>query len=172
MTVPTRDSIIDATIIREGGEKVTNHAADRGRWTKFGITQKTLGEADNLGRDATPEEIKHLSVARARAIYADRYLDGPGFGVIADGYLLEAVFDDAVNVGPQTATRHLQMALKVPADGVMGPVTRKALGACNPELVITELTKARCLYYAQIVKHDPTQAVFLVGWLSRALSFL
>lgn len=168
----TRAEMIDAVIIREGGERVTNHPNDRGSWTKFGITAATLGSARHLGRDATADEIKHLSIAEARAIYADRYIDGPGFGVIGDGRLLEVVFDDAVNMGPTAATRHLQLALKVPADGVIGPKTRVAIANCNRDEIVTGVTKARCLHYAQIVRDDHSQATFIVGWLSRALSFL
>lgn len=160
-------AILDNIIIREGG--FVHDASDRGGATKFGITAQTLGEWRGLGRPATPEEVHHLSVSEARDIYQQKYLD-PFLG-ITDERVLETVVDTAVNMGVRAATRHLQMAVKVPADGAMGPVTLAAVNAKGRDALVP-LVKARCLHYAQIVRADPSQSRFIVGWLTRALSLL
>jgi lysozyme family protein len=161
------EAILDNVIIREGG--FTHDSTDRGGATKFGITAQTLGDWRTLGREASPEEVKHLSVSEARDIYQAQYL--APFAGITDPKVLEAVVDTAVNMGVRTATRQLQIAARVPADAVMGPVTLAAVNARGADLLVP-VVKARCLHYAQIVRADPSQSRFIVGWLSRALSLL
>lgn len=163
-------AVIDGVIEREGG--FVNVKQDNGGPTKFGITAATLGEWWDLGRPATADEVAHLSVADARAIYFARYVDEPGFRAIPHQTVLAVVVDDAVLSGPTTATQHLQAALGVKADGVIGPATRQALQHCDADAVVRGLVKARCLHYGRIVRDAPGQRVFLVGWLTRALSFL
>lgn len=163
-------AIIDRIIQREGG--YGNDAVDRGGATKFGVTALTLGAWRKLGRPATPEEVKHLSVHEARDIYTAWYVVEPGFTAITDAKLAETVIDAAVNLGPRTATRQLQTALGVSADGRWGPVTEAAVSACDSAAINTALVKSRCLHYGRIVQADPAQAKFLPGWLSRALELL
>ena len=166
----TDDDIIDAILFHEGG--FSNLAEDRGSATNFGITAVTLGAHRHLGRAATTEEVRTMTQEEARTIYRQRYITDPGFTAIADGTLRHVVVDDAVMSGPTTAIRHLQLALNVPSDGRWGPVTAAAVAACDAKAALVGMVKARCLHYAQIVRSDRSQAKFIVGWISRALSFL
>lgn len=166
----TDDAIIDRILLHEGG--FVDHPADRGGPTNYGITAFTLGAARTLGRSATREEVRNLTRQEAKAIYHQMFIAAPGFSAITDGRLRHVVVDDAVMSGPAVAIRNLQLALKVPADGKLGPVTRAAIATCDAERTRVDVVKARCLRYGQIVKHDETQRAFILGWLSRALSFL
>lgn len=77
------------------------------------------------------------------------------------------IFSCAVNCGEFKAIELLQKALGVEADGIFGPKTRYAVSHAdiNPTLTIFyQLWEKR---YYEIVAKDPTQAVFLNGWLNR-----
>jgi hypothetical protein len=67
------------------------------------------------------------------------------------------------------------MGLPLVCDGNIGPATvQSSKTACNVygKEVLTQLCNARIAYYQAIVAHDPSQEVFLVGWIRRAESFL
>jgi lysozyme family protein len=165
----TIDDVIAAILEKEGG--YVHDAIDRGGSTNMGITAATLGLYRQLGRPATPEEVKALTVKEATAIYRERYIRAPGFEDLP-AWVLPIVVDDAVLSGPRAAITTLQAVLKVPQDGILGPVTKRAVTLKDPEALIRELVKARALRYARIVQLNPSQSRFIVGWLQRAFSFL
>lgn len=166
----TDDQIIDAIIQREGG--FVNHRHDKGGATKFGITAATLGAWRGYGHSALVEEVKQLSVHEAREIYRQQYIVKPGFAAIDDDGLRAQLVDDAVLSGPLAAVTTLQLALGVKPDGMLGPVTVVAANQADPVVLRRQLVIARSLRLARIVQQDPTQASFIVGWLTRALGFL
>ncbi len=163
------DRIIDGLIRIEGG--YVDHPADRGGPTKFGITRKTL--AAWRKRAVTTAEMRALTEAEAREIYRGAYLTGPGFDRIEDARLRAQVVDAAVLHGPGWAARRLQEVAGVPADGVIGPVTIRAVNcAAKMEALANRFAARRIRKLARIVARDPTQLPFLVGWIGRATLFL
>lgn len=166
----TEAEILDGVVAREGG--FVDDPTDRGGATKWGITAGTLGAWRKLGRPATREEVRALDLADARAIYRQMYITAPGFTSIADGPLRAQMVDDGVLSGTRTAIMTLQRALGVAADGVIGPSTRAALREADPITVHVRVVKARLLRFGAIVREDPAQSRFLVGWMTRALGFL
>lgn len=169
--------IIAEVIEREGGfnGKVAN--IDRGGYTKYGITQKTL--SDWLGRQATVEDVKNLSVDVARDIYEKKYLTDPRIHTLPNPPQ-EIIFDISVNSGSRTAIRMLQKVINlagfgpIDVDGILGPQTRNAaikaqntMGAYFQNAIVDERIK----FYNAIVESDPTQKKFIKGWLNRANSF-
>lgn len=165
----TLDQVLSDVIRREGG--FVDDALDRGGATNMGITAATLGLARQLNRPATVKEVQALTEAEARAIYLDRYVRAPGFDTLPE-WLIPIVVDDAVLSGPHSAITTLQQVLGVPADGMLGAKTKQAAAAMESTDVIRDVVKARALRYARIVQMNPSQGRFLVGWLTRALSFL
>ena len=164
----TDDEIITEIIEREGG--FVNAAADRGKATKYGITQATL--ADYLGRPVTVAEVEALSESVARDIYRRRYILRPGFDAIADDALRAAVVDCAVNHGPLQATKFLQHALGVLPDGRIGPDTLAALSNSDPHRTRTYLVAERARFYGKILGLRPEQSVFAAGWMNRLAGFI
>lgn len=168
------DLAITATLEHEGGSRYSNHPADRGGPTRWGITAKTLGEWRKLGRPATADEVKALGQAEAEAIYRARYWDACRCGEIGDQLVAAKLFDLAVNAGPVAAVRMLQRAADrcqgtpVATDGVIGPKTLAAVAECDPGELMIELIHVATEFYLGIVNRDPTQRVFLTGWLRRA----
>lgn len=166
----TDNEIIDGIIEREGRE-YTNHPADRGGPTKFGITLKTLRRW-RRDQQLVAKDVQTMDVAEARSIYQHDYIAAPGFGKITHNILRTQLIDFGVTSGPDDAVLALQRVLDVKQDGAIGPVTLAALhrfGAakCN-NLVLRE----RVLHHAKDVRRNPKQAAFIVGWTNRAFEFI
>lgn len=170
------DDMIDDVLIREGG--FVDHPADRGGPTNFGITQKTLSRY--YGRAATVEEVRSLSREVAEEIYRRNYYKGPGIDTLPD-FIQPFIFDSAVNHGPRRAIKFLQNVCNqagyqppLSLDGAMGPNTRRgaewafqAMGNVLLEALIEE----RRNFYLMIVEANPSQKVFLKGWMNRVNEF-
>lgn len=152
--------IIDEIIRREGG--YSNNPADPGGETKYGISQRAFPN----------EDIKNLTYDRARFLYAQRYIVGPGFDQLAPSPLKEQLIDYGVNSGPHLAIMKLQEILGVTADGVLGPKTLAAVAACEVRALNNHLMAARLRMLANLVAKRPAQVQFLRGWVNRALEFL
>jgi lysozyme family protein len=163
--------VIDAIIDREGG--YVDHPADRGGPTKFGITQKTLDYYSGFA----DKSVKDLTVDDAKAIYRAEYITSPGYHAIADPALFELVVDCAVHSGPVRATKWLQDALRITADGVIGPVTRDNLLHVHASRDKLRAVRARVLasrvrHLGRLITQDSKQSAFAAGWMNRAASFV
>lgn len=169
------ESMIDDIIRREGG--FVDHPADRGGPTCYGITHKTL--ARYLGRPVTREDVKQTSKELAAEIYRRAYYLEPRIDALPQT-TRAFLFDSAVNHGPRRAVKFLQQVLnaagfgKLGIDGLAGPMTRrhakKASDAMGPWL-IAALAEERRMFYRLIVERDPSQKVFLRGWMNRVAEF-
>lgn len=159
--------IIDDIIQREGG--YVNHAADRGGPTNHGITQATL--SNWRGHPVTIDAVKNLTREEAVKIYLAEYVKPWAFAESEVG-IYAHLLDMGVNHGIGTASKILQSALKVTADGAIGPNTLKAYRASNKIHLELRLVAERAIKMARIVKATPSQSVFIEGWMIRCMSFL
>lgn len=150
------------TLQFEGGW--SNNPNDPGGATMKGITQRTYNQY--LGRQASQDELRNISDAQIADVYRKDYWDPIAGNELPDG-LDFAVFDMAVNAGPQEAIRLLQRLVGVPADGVMGPATlaavKEAVAADGTQHLINAYTEARQSYYRQL----PNYVHFGDGWGKR-----
>lgn len=166
---------IGVVIQNEGG--YTNHSADRGGPTKYGVTQATLSRW--LKRPASIDDVKNLTLEEARDIYETNYLTGPRISTLPEP-LMTQMLDMSINHGPKNAIKMLQRVVNeagfgpIDVDGVLGPQTRKCavngLEAMGPYF-LNALVDERLDFYRAIVAHDPSQKVFLKGWTNRAEEF-
>lgn len=163
----TIDTMLDEVIRREGG--FSHLPQDNGGATKFGITQKTLAFYRKAA--VTVDDVKNLTESEAKAIYANLYYSSTNIIKLPDP-LDDLIFDFAVNSGPQRAIMALQECLGIIPDGVCGTLTISAVYAADLRTIINKVVAWRIMMYARIVKKDPSQLIFLAGWLSRTLSFL
>lgn len=169
----TKKEMIDALIKREGG--FANHKNDRGGPTRYGVTEATARAHGYNG------SMKSLPKATAERIYSERYWDALGLDEIYDlaPRLAEEIFDTAVNMGTNIAAMFLQQALnvlgvrKLVEDAVLGPKTLAALraflkarGGIGEWILLKLLDAYQAVRYAQLVKRDPKQRDFIVGWLA------
>lgn len=164
LRVPSSDEDIIEMILAHEGGVYTNHPADKGGPTKWGITQKVLSQW--LGRPASIDDVKSLTREIAGMIYLDRYIRP--FDLLV-GPLRPNVIDMGVNAGVGRASRLLQQCVGVAVDGKVGPQTVAAT-ALRPDW--SDLyTGFRLAFYEDLIVTNPTQMVFRRGWRNRALSF-
>lgn len=155
------DEALSFSLKWEGGDAVTNHPADKGGLTKWGISQAANPDLD----------IANLTYEDAQRIYRERYWVPGGCDVLP--YPVNIThFDACVNHRMSTAVKLLQRGAGALADGVLGPKTLSAVQAMNPHLLAIAMITERERYYRGIVENDPTQAVFLRGWLNRAADLM
>ena len=170
------DSLIDDVLRREGG--FVDHPADRGGATNYGITRTTLAHWRGT-TSVSAEDVETMTRDEARAIYRARYFIEPKIDTLPLR-IQPQLFDMAVNHGPKKAVRMLQETLNAEGygplntDGILGPVTR--LLAENAERSLdgrlnNALVNTRICFYRNIVAANPSQRVFLKGWLRRAEEF-
>jgi len=162
------EGMIGEVLEREGG--YTDNPADGGGPTNRGITQARL--SSHRGHPCSAADVQALTEAEAREIYRADYLMAPGLYQIHDPYVLALAFDIAVNHGPRRAVQWLQRICGVPEDGQFGTVTEIAVNSFEPVRLYQKLLARRIVFYGEILSHDHNQAVFALGWLRRAASFV
>lgn len=122
----------------EGG--FVNNPRDPGGMTNLGVTKVTY--EGYVNRHVDEAEMRSLTPDLVAPLYKKMYWDrikGDDLPVGVD-YCL---FDLAVNSGVGKAGKLLQMALDVPADGLIGPMTLRALEGRDPEEIIQQVCQER-----------------------------
>lgn len=153
---------LTAVLRHEGG--YVDHPSDPGGATNMGITRKTLARWRKVSpwTDLPKSSVASLKRDEAALIYRANYWNPSKAGDMPAGIDL-ALFDFAVNSGPDRAVRTLQAALGVAADGEVGPVTLAALRAAD----LARLTKDFCDRRLAFLNGLSTFAVFGRGWTRR-----
>lgn len=166
-------------IIKVEGSEYTNHPADRGGPVKFGITLIALQEFRKT-KILTADDIKNLKIYDAMEIYKFLYWDRIFLDQVDDHKIALVIFDNAVNCGTGAATKLVQGSLnkaepwmgQIPVTGVMTQETIAALNNVGRIRFGFQFFKGVQGRYITIVKKDPTQIVFLHGWLNRTYKIL
>lgn len=151
---------------QEGG--YADNPVDPGGATKFGITRATLAAWRNVApASALPKsEVAGLGRDEAAAIYRARYWDRCNAGALPPGLDL-ALFDFAVNSGPDRAVRTLQHLIGTEPDGIVGPRTLDAVKARIALTGIAGLIVALCDGRLTFLQRLAISATFGAGWARR-----
>ena len=151
----------------EGG--YVNHPKDPGGETKYGIAKKFFPN----------EDIKNLTLARARELYKIHYWEPMHLEGINDDGLVLHIFDFGVNAGREESVKMIQGIVgAVPIDGLCGPITKERINSFTPiekildgrSVVFSALDlfkEGRKHYYTDLANRKPELSVFLQGWLNR-----
>lgn len=142
----------------EGG--YVNHPADPGGMTNLGVTKRVWEEW--TGRPATEADMRALTPAMVSPLYKKRYWDAVRGDDLPSGVDF-CVFDCAVNAGVGRASRFLQQAVGVTADGQIGPKTLEAVTAMPADQIIEKFCDLREAHYKSL----STFATFGKGWMNR-----
>lgn len=163
----TRFEYCLAQVLRHEGGYV-DHAKDPGGATNYGITRKTLARWRHINPwfKLSKSEVRTLKKTEVAAIYRALYWDRCRGGILANG-LDHTVFDYAVNSGPSRAIRHLQGLVGVKADGVLGPLTLKAIEQKIKSQGTRALINALCDRRLGFLRRLSTYSTFGRGWRNR-----
>lgn len=165
------DEIITDILKAEGWDTYTNHPADRGGPTKWGITLQAW--RDYNGNPALSEfAVQGITEAEARLFYHREYIVEPGFNRITDEFLMSLVVDAAVNHGTKQSAKWLQRAVGAKQDGVVGPKTLEAVNSKDSIETALKFLAYRVKFYGYLVTRRPSQAVFAHGWNNRVAKWL
>ena len=162
---PTFERAIAHLLADEGG--YANNPVDPGGETKFGISKREYPKLD----------IAALTPTAAAAIYYRDWWQRYRYDELP-GPIAVKLFDLAVNIGPDPATRCLQRALRacgrrVTEDGALGDVTITAVRAANQLALLAALRAEAAGYYRVLAALERDRRAggnqeFLKGWLNRA----
>ena len=175
------DQLIDTVIDREGG--YSDHPADRGGATRFGITEAVARAGGYAG------DMRHFSRAAAVAIYRRSYWTRPAFDQVATRApaLAAELFDTGVNMGPAVAVTFLQRALNalnrgasdypdIALDERVGAQTLFALDrflltrrASGETVLVKAIEALQGERYLTLAEQRPANEAFLYGWLANRL---
>ena len=160
------DICLDEVLRHEGS--FADHPSDPGGATNMGITHKTLARWRKISPWwALPKsEVRAMTRDEAARIYRASYWDRSKCGSLPRGLDL-ALFDFAVNSGPDRAIRSLQAEVGVLADGQIGPLTLGAITARVAKGGLTGLIGACCDRRLGFLKGLKTFGVFGKGWTAR-----
>jgi lysozyme family protein len=153
------DTAFDLLLKHEGG--FSDHAADPGGKTRYGITEAVAREVGYRG------DMRELPMDLAKRIYKDRYWDTVKAEQLPAA-VRYAVFDAAVNSGPGQSVKWLQRALGVKDDGVIGPQTLAAANAANPDALRMRMLGQRLRFMAGLTNWP----AFSRGWAIRIASLM
>ncbi len=168
---------IQKVLQHEGG--YVNNPADKGGPTNFGVTQKTFNAymTSLLQRpySSTIAEIQNMPISTAITIYKKLYWDVIWGDKIKKYSIAAAIFDQAINRGHVAALKQAQKVLGLAQDGIIGNQTLTAINAAgatpdSETRFLNSYLQESILAYNTIVKNNPSQSVFLDGWLKRVQS--
>jgi lysozyme family protein len=151
----------DYLMMHEGG--YSKDPKDAGGETKFGISKRSYPHLD----------IKNLTQDQARQIYFCDFWMKCKCEDVADENVAIKLFDLAVHAGIPQAVKLIQRALRaagtqVVEDGIIGPITLKAINEADSTDLLAALKSEAAVYYRLLAKANPSQQKFIEGWLNRA----
>ena len=166
------NKILDDLLEREGG--YVDHPLDNGGPTKYGITLKTLEYFRD--KPQSKSHVRDLTKSQAHIIYRTMYWLLPSFHLlyqptIPPQKLTALLLDTSVHHGPPWTIRALQAITGSHQDGIIGPETIHNVSLTDPYILHNDLLIKRIDHFYGIVKENPSQKVFLGGWLNRLKHF-
>jgi hypothetical protein len=151
------------TLPWEGG--YVNHPNDPGGATNKGVIQSTY-DSYRRRKGQPLRSVIQITDPEVREIYRDDYWEEARCDLMIRPLAI-VHFDTAVNFGVGGAVEFLQETLELRIDGSFGPITLSALERANTAATAKRYAKGRIDYRYLRVRQDPSQDVFLRGWLNR-----
>lgn len=171
----------------EGG--FSDHPCDRGGLTAWGISRAFLEDlaatpkGERFLRDLGVRlpvgvtSLRRLNRTQARRIFRYAFWDRLDLDSLPFR-MATILYDAAVNCGCVQAVKLAQRGynhcvlygVRLAEDGILGSRTRSALAGTDTDRCVEQILEARRAFYRLLVARDPSQRVFLHGWLRRVNS--
>jgi lysozyme family protein len=155
----TFDEAFHELLGHEGG--YSDHPDDPGGETMWGVTEAVAKANGYYG------PMKDLPVDFAKAIYKKDYWDKVRADAMPE-FIRYALFDAAVNSGPEQAIQWLQRTVGETVDGKLGPKTLAAVAKADPEAVEARMLGYRLLFMTDLKNWRS----FNRGWAKRIAQLL
>lgn len=148
------DEAFNILMLHEGG--YSNHAADPGGATRYGVTEAVARSEGYTG------PMRDYPLSEARKVYRKRYWDAMRLDDLPAEIRFD-LFDAAVNSGITQSVKWAQRILALKDDGIIGPATMQALSTCNRQKFLAKYNGQRLLFMTSL----PTWPSFGRGWAKR-----
>lgn len=147
----------------EGG--LSNNPRDTGGMTNFGVTQSVYDDF-RIASGLPQQPVSGITLAEATSIYYSNYWLPSRCSALPAPVDL-CMFDAAVNSGVGRAAKWLQQAVSVTQDGSIGPATLAAVSSTDTVILCGKYCTEREAFVRSVVAANPSQKIFLNGWLNR-----
>lgn len=147
----------------EGG--YANNPNDKGGCTMKGITIKTYRKY--FGEYKTCSDLKNITEEQWLHIFENGYWNPCKGDDIIDQSIANIIVDWAWMSGVKTAIKKIQKMIGVEDDGIVGKQTLNAINSFPPDILFEIIYNERKKYYYNICENNPSQEVFLKGWMNR-----
>ena len=144
------------------------HPADKGGPTNKGVTLETYQA--HFGSHKTVNDLKNIPYGEWQQIMKAGFWDKCKADNIDNQSVAEIIADWCVNSG-MVGLRRVQELVGAKPDGVAGPITLSLINSSDPEMLFNRIKMARNQFYINIVKRNPSQNVFMKGWMNRLSHF-
>lgn len=141
----------------EGG--YSNHPLDKGGPTKWGITQKTY---NSMYRG----DVKFMLEDQWDNIFQTLFWNPCNADNMIDQNVANIIVDWCWGSGCTSTKKRIQRLFGLKDDGIFGPKTMAVLNG-DTKAVFDTIWKAHKAFFEAIVKNNPSQKVFLKGWMNR-----
>ena len=156
----------------EGGW--SDHKNDKGGKTNMGITLKTWKSCgyDKDGDGIIDErDLKLINEQDVFNVFKKHYWNRYRGDDIRNQSIANIVVDWLWMSGNH-AIINVQKLLSIKADGVVGPITINTINQANQRELFAQIKRIRKEFFEKVSRDNPTQNVFLKGWLRRLDSYV
>ena len=149
-----------------------NNPNDKGGATNMGITIGTwrqIGYDKDGDGDIDVQDIRLLDerdFACVLKVYWNRWSANNVVNQSVANILVDWVFTSGA-----WGIKIPQRILGIKQDGVVGSATLKAINSANQKELFNKIFEARKKFFNDIVNNNPSQKVFIKGWLNRLNDF-
>ncbi len=168
------DRALKFTFVNEGG--YSDEPADHGGATsQYGVTQEELARWRH--HPVTKNDVRNMTAAEATAIYDSWYWKPLGCDKIVSSGVATCMFDIGVVRGIGVPPKYAQVicnnhGASLVVDGHIGPKSLAAINSLAPATFIHDFAARAEQGFRSIVDGNPSQHVFLKGWVARAKRLL
>lgn len=150
----------------EGG--YSDNPNDRGGATNSGVTLAVYQSV--YGKNKTKNDLKRMTNEQWNYIFTKLYWNKWKADEIKNQSIANILVDWVWMSGYGTIKK-IQSLFGLTADGIVGNKTISYINSHDQEDVFNKIWNRRKQFYESLVKNNPSQKVFLKGWMNRLNTF-
>ena len=140
-------------------------------WTGWKIVDEVLKETKSTAEASEKLYANEKLTEMVSDVYKKNYWDKMRLDEVVSQVIAEEMFVFGVNAGCKVAVRAAQRVVGVKDDGVIGPMTLKALNSYRyVEDFDREYDLQEVAHYEMLAEKNPNFERFLKGWKNRAVA--